>query len=479
MIAETIVVLLALSLIPYVLAKRNAHVAAYASALLVAPLVPIGLYPLLTGQVYEEQYSFLGWRDLFSVALTPLNGIFVFTIGLVGALVAVFSGPYMEYRAREVSRDASLFYLTYVPFVVSLAAVTMAEHLVMIYVFLEIALITSLLQVMYYGYGDRFRIGLMYLVWSHVAALLMLAGFVLLISPDMGIAPIYGGTYDVGLLPLVLILLGSLIKMAALGLHMWLPYVHAEAPTPLSALLSPVLVGVGGYILIAVFVPLAMQGGFDFSGPLTLYALATGIYGALMALVQTDIKRLLAYSTVSQMGYMLLGIAVFNNYGITGAAIHYLSHGLGKAVLFMAAGYLILYMHIRDITRLGGLYADHAPMAIASIIGFLNLVGILTVGMIAEITLIVGVTERFGLSLANAPYVAALALLLVASAAYSFNTVRILFFGPRRYQSNTMPSSSVLLPMLVAAAVSVVMLLPPFSGIVWENIYRYIGLVLR
>ncbi len=478
MIAAVLVALFALSLVPYTLAKRSAHSAAYVSALLVAPLIPIGLYPLLTGQIYEEQYSFLGWRDLFTIVLTPLNGIFVFTIGLVGTLVAIFSGPYMEYRSREVSRDTALFYLTYTPFVVSLAAVTVVKHLIMIYVFLEIALITSLLQVVYYGYGDRFRIGLMYLVWSHVAALLMLAGFVLMVSPDMGAAPIYGGQYNVGSLPLALILIGALIKMASLGLHMWLPYVHAEAPTPLSALLSPVLVGVGGYILIAVFVPLAMPSSSLFSSYLTLYALATGIYGALMALVQNDIKRLLAYSTVSQMGYMLLGIAVFNNYGITGAAIHYLSHGLGKAVLFMAAGYLILYMHVRDITKLGGLYADHAPMAIASIVGFLNLVGILTVGMIAEITLVVGVADRFSLSLAGAPYILALAALLIASATYSFNTVRALFFGPRRYHNSAKPSPLVLIPIIVAAVVSVITFLPPISGIIWENIYGYIALAL-
>lgn len=89
-----------------------------------------------------------------------------------------------------------------------------------------------------------------------------------------------------------------------------------------------------------------------------------------MAFLQRDIKRLFAYSTVSQMGYLLLAVALFNPYGYAAAALLYLSHGLGKAVLFMTSGYFIMHLHTRDLGRMGGLYGWRPELAGAAIVGF-------------------------------------------------------------------------------------------------------------
>jgi NADH-quinone oxidoreductase subunit M len=340
----------------------------------------------------------------------------------------------------------------------------------MVYVFIEIALIASLFQVLYYGYGDRVRITVMYLVWSHLGALLVLAGFLLLYLKGIYYVPLlvdlkYLGADQTAFL---LILIGSLIKMAALGVHMWLPYVHAEAPTPLSALLSPVLVGIGGYLIASVAMYVVPNA--EWVKWLVYYAIATAIYGGLMAFLQKDIKRLFAYSTVSQMGYLLLGVALFNPHGYTAAALFYLSHGLGKAVLFMTAGYFIMHLHTRDIEKMGGLYGWRPELAGAAIVGFLNLAGILTVGMVSEIVLTVAYAKYFAQGyMYYIPY----AVVLLITGIYAFNTIRVVFFGPHKREDRG-PVDMALVSIVVVAFLSVLLFLPPFSSALADNIYKSI-----
>jgi len=467
-------------LLPFLLSPLAGYLSlrrrdAEAVIVILASLAPLGVLSMISvfgGARISDVGPSMFYGFPGNLIITPFNGLFVMTIFLVGSLVAVFSVPYMEHRAEELGVSNSVFYFTYPIFVASMCGVVTSESLITIYVFFEISLISSLFQVLYYGYGDRVRISLMYLVWTHVGALLMLIGFIMLLLRGTTVAPMYlGHPIEVPEIAAYLILLGSLIKMASLGVHMWLPYVHAEAPTPLSALLSPVLVGLGGYVIIAVLV----AGGAvsKLANILMAYAILTGIYGALMAYVQTDIKRLLAYSTISQMGYMLLAISTMSKLGLTGAALHYLAHGLGKAVLFMSAGYLILYLRTRDLGKMGGLYAAHAPLSIFAIIGFLNLVGILTVGMIAELAIVFAVAEVVPLS--NFWYYVGVAAMLISSAVYAFNTIRVAFFGPPK-STQSVPRDFrwylTITPIGALAVASLLFLAPPLSTTMWRTVYN-------
>jgi len=269
----------------------------------------------------------------------------------------------------------------------------------------------------------------------------------------------------------VLILIGSLIKMAALGVHMWLPYVHAEAPTPLSALLSPVLVGIGGYLIASV--AMYVLPDKEWTRWLIYYAVATAIYGGLMAFLQKDIKRLFAYSTVSQMGYLLLGVALYNAHGFTAAALLYLSHGLGKAILFMTAGYFIMYLGTRDVEKMGGLYGWRPELAGAAIVGFLNLAGILSIGMISEITLTVGYAKYFE---TNYVFYIPYALMLLVTGIYAFNTVRVVFFGPPKRKDRG-PVDIALASIVAVAFISLLLFIPPFSNTITDNVYKAVGAV--
>ncbi|MEM1837153.1 MAG: complex I subunit 5 family protein [Pyrobaculum sp.] len=469
-ILASILLPMALSFLAYYAAKKSTYIAGYISAAALVPLLALSTYVIFGGPPLQE--GTLEGFDVIAFKIVPFNGVFIFTAALVGILVALYSPPYMEHRAHEVGRDSSLFYLTYGFFIGGLAGSFAAANLIVVYILIEIALIASLFQVLYYGYGDRMRITIMYLVWSHAGALLILAGFILLYLKNVFYVPYLIDSGPLGPDPLafLLILLGSLIKMAALGVHMWLPYVHAEAPTPLSALLSPVLVGVGGYIIAAVAMYLLPS--LEWSNWIIQYAVATAIYGGLMAFLQRDIKRLFAYSTVSQMGYLLLAVALFNPYGYAAAALLYLSHGLGKAVLFMTSGYFIMHIHTRDLGRMGGLYGWRPELAGAAIVGFLNLAGVLTIGMVSEIFLTVAYVEKFRDAYV---YYLQYALILLVTAIYAFNTTRVVFFGPHRHEGRG--SVDIALVSIVATAfISVVLFIPPFSTMLVDNLYKSIEL---
>lgn len=464
----SILIPMALSLAAYAAAKRSPYLAGYISAVALLPLLVVSAYSVLGGVEFGEG-TFRGF-DVTAFRITPFNGVFAFTVALVGIFVALYSPPYMEHRSHELGRDTSIFYLTYGFFLGGLAGAFVAANLIMVYVFIEIALIASLFQVLYYGYGDRVRITIMYLVWSHVGALLALAGFLLLYLKGVYYVPLLADLRYLGAdqTAFLLILIGSLIKMAALGVHMWLPYVHAEAPTPLSALLSPVLVGIGGYLIAAVAMYVVPSA--EWVRWLVYYAIATAIYGGLMAFLQKDIKRLFAYSTVSQMGYLLLGVALFNPHGYAAAALFYLSHGLGKAVLFMTAGYFIMYLHTRDVEKMGGLYGWRPELAGAAIVGFLNLAGILTVGMVSEIVLTVAYARYFA---QDYMYYIPYAVVLLITGIYAFNTIRVVFFGPHKREDRG-PVDIALVSIVVVAFLSVLLFLPPFSSALADNIYKTI-----
>src|SRR5207244_11394797 len=118
---------------------------------------------------------------------------------------------------------------------------------------------------------------------------------------------------------------GFFVKMAQFGVHIWLPYAHAEAPTPVSALLSPAMIGIGGYAIVRIVMTIFPEAFLSLSAFFAALAVVTMFYGAALALVQDDIKRLLAYSCVSQMGYILFGFAASDSFGVAGSLLQFFS----------------------------------------------------------------------------------------------------------------------------------------------------------
>jgi NADH-quinone oxidoreductase subunit M len=250
----------------------------------------------------------------------------------------------------------------------------------------------------------------------------------------------------------VLTLVGMLIKLPGLGFHIWLPYAHAEAPTPVSALLSPLTVGLAGYVILRLY---QIDSSFidSYREIIFIYGFLTSFIAGLLVFYQNDFKRLLAYSTVSQMGYMIMAICL-GSYGIIGLIIQYVSHAFGKAILFMSAGAIITAYGLRKISYMGGFHEQIPQIANASLIGFMNLSGIITVGMLGEFFILKGTFDIFQVSWK----ILAIVLTFIVSGLYSFYTMKNIFYGkPRDYDVKKL-NPLLVLPSFAIGSISIALL---------------------
>jgi proton-translocating NADH-quinone oxidoreductase chain M len=429
---------------------------AVSTGLLMIPTV--GIY---TGQqkIYFEQYEW-GQFGHFGLRLDGLSMPFAIIIYILCTVLALYSRPYMVHKVSEdlpghgneggeagglghsngnynnnssnnpsihhqqslpskniggssqatvleskqhINNQMALYFALYLAFSMGMLGTVLATNLIEFYVFFELMLVPSFFLVAFYGYGARRRIALMFFFWTHVGAVVLLLGLL-----AMGF---FAGGFDYDTikanasnipaqwLPLIVfaLVIGLGVKLAAFLLHIWLPYAHAEAPTPISALLSPAMIGIGAYGLLRLWMELlAGTGSYEqYSLYINMWGLATMIYGGAMALMQDDIKKVLAYSSISQMGYILFGLSSESVLGITGGTMMYVTHGLGKAVLFMMAGSIILQTGTRSMSKLGGLAGKMPYTSVLAMIGALTIIGIPpTSGFMAEWILFNGVLQN-------------------------------------------------------------------------------------
>jgi NADH-quinone oxidoreductase subunit M len=324
----------------------------------------------------QEEGSVFGFR-LDGISL-PL----VLLITFVGALASVYSISHVE------EQRLSLYFTYFILFVTGIANVILSVDLIMFYLFWEFMLIPSFFLISQWGTGQSARIALKYFVITHLGALFLLIGII--------IAGTSAGTTEIAQISLLvqdgaigqetmtlsalLMGIGFAVKMAAFPVHIWLPDAHAEAPTPISVLLSGLMVKTGayGFLRMSLMVP---SGTLDLiSSPALVIALVTMVYGGLMAMAQTDIKRLLAYSTISQMGYIFFGFSERSSLGFCGAFFHMLVHGISKSTLFMAAGALVLRTGTRNMKEMAGLGRKMYLTALAFVVSAFSLSAIPPLG---------------------------------------------------------------------------------------------------
>ncbi len=387
-----------------------------------------------------------------------ISHAFGLTICIVSAMVALFALPYMEHRFEEMELSVEGEFRRYI-FLYDLYAASML-WLILLYIFLEIALITAFLLIYFYGYGNRRWVGQLYLIWSLIAGVLTLAGFLIIGINNDTLALNYIAT--VGRYAWLFIFVGMLIELPVLGPHVWLPWAHAEAPTPVSALLSPLTVGLAGYVLLRIAL-IDYSFILSYRNYILAYALFSSIYAGFSVFKQTDFKRLLAYSTVSQMGYMLVALCL-GPFGLIGLVIQYMSHAFGKSILFSSAGGIIAVHHgLRDLRQMGGLHDSIPGISNAAVVGFLNLGGILTVGMLGEFFILRGVVETFGVSTGSLPILLAVIFMFILSVWYGFYTIRKVFYGKPKDRERKEISGYLYVPLFIIGIISVLLLLPPLS----------------
>jgi NADH-quinone oxidoreductase subunit M len=237
----------------------------------------------------------------------------------------------------------------------------------------------------------------------------------------------------------ILFFIGFMVKLPSFPFHTWLPDAHVEAPTPISMILAGILLKIGGYGMVRLAWPLAPAGAYDWSFFVAVLGVFSILYGALVAMAQTDFKKLVAYSSVSHMGYVTLGMAVMSvfaadgitkadpryyAYGVNGAMFMMLAHGITSAGMFFLVGVIYDRTHLRDLNKLGGLN-NIMPLygAISYVIffGSMGLPGLC--GFVAEVFVVL---SAFNYSVPLAILAAAAVIL---TAGYILWTVQRVFLG--------------------------------------------------
>ncbi len=296
------------------------------------------------------------------------------SVAFLGLLVAIYSFSYMERVGRLNEYYALLLFM-----MAGMTGVAMAGDFFTLFVFWEMMSLSSYVLVAFMK--ERWapiEAGFKYLLMSASAGAFLLLSMSLIygMTGTLNFAQISAGLREAPPTPWLIVLFSCLIvgfgvKSAIVPLHTWLPDAHPEAPSPISAMLSGVVIETGLYgltrVLYLVFTPPLFQ------IPLSALAVLTMTLANLWALLQRDIKRLLAYSSIAQIGYMLIGVASGTSYGIMGTFLHVFNHSLMKGLAFLASGSIVHEAETRDIESLRGV---GRMMPISTLALFISLLGL-------------------------------------------------------------------------------------------------------
>ena len=316
----------------------------------------------------------------FSLMVDGLSILMVFLTALLSLLVVIFS-------AEEEDRP-NYFHTLVLAMEVGLMGVYLAADYFLFYVMWELTLIPMYFMISWYGGPRRHYAAIKFFIYTHVASLVMLIGIFamafevgsVLGHVDFSFAtinsmmPLMSDSFQV--LVFALLFFGFAVKMPAVPFHTWLPDAHTEAPTGGSVLLAGVMLKMGSYGIIRVCVE-ALPAGLDYwQWVIIAIAILSIIYGAYGCIAQSDLKKMVAFSSISHMGMVMLGIGCGTEAGIMFAIFQMFAHGLITGILFMVCGMTGHKVGTREIPLLGGLAGKMPIYATFMMIGFMASLGL-------------------------------------------------------------------------------------------------------
>jgi NADH-quinone oxidoreductase subunit M len=400
--------------------------------------------------VYEESYTWSQFGN-FGLKLDGFSTTFAVTIYVLSAVIAVFSREYMVRKIagdfdniemsnphsnnkinnnsdeekliknasshvgrgqveslysiepsykQHIDTQMGLYFALFLTFAMGMVGTVLSTNLIEFYVFFELMLVPAFFLIALYGYSTRKRVSLMFFFWTHVGAVLLLLGML-----AMGF---FAGGFDFETIKanaskipsqwmtliVFAVVIGIAVKLGAFLLHIWIPHTYAESPTPISALIAGPMSAIGVYALLRIWIDLLAISYSDYSIYINFWGVITMIYGGAMALMQDDIKKLLAYSSISHMGYIIFGLGSQSMLGVTGSALMWIPHALGETILFLMAGSIILRTGTRSMSNLGGIARKMPYTATIAMIAVLTMIGVPpTSGFMAEWILFTGALQ--------------------------------------------------------------------------------------
>jgi len=260
------------------------------------------------------------------------------------------------------------------------------------------------------------------------------------------------------------------IKIPMWPVHTWLPTAHTQAPTAGSVILAGVLLKLGAYGMIRICLPLFPNASMFFSEHIVILSLIAILYTSTVALVQKDMKKLIAYSSVAHMGFVTLGIFSFTPQGLSGAVVQMLSHGIISAGLFLCIGILYDRFHTRKIKHYGGLFKSMPQFSILFLTLLLGSAGLPgTLGFLGEITVIIGTFRRFP----NVAFLSAMGMIL--SASYGLWLYRRLCLGTESEAVAKIASSRIEVTKSERFNLSVLVIISVFFGVYAQPLFGIIN----
>ena len=364
----------------------------------------------------------------FHLAIDSLSLLLIVLTAFLGIMSVLASW-------REIEERVGFFHFNLMWTLAAITGVFLALDLFLFYFFWEMMLIPMYLLIIIWGHENRVYAAVKFFLFTQASGLLMLAAI-------LGLYFAHGhstGTYTFDYVQLLgtamsgrtamWLMLGFVaafaVKLPVVPLHTWLPDAHTEAPTAGSVILAGLLLKTGAYGLLRFVLPLFPNAALDFAP----YAMGLGvvgiIYGAVLAFAQYDLKRLVAYTSVSHMGFVLLGIFAFNELAFQGAVMQIICHGIATGALFILVGELQERTHTRDIRKMEGLWATVPRMGAVALFFAIASLGLPGMGnFVGEFLVLLGAYQ------ARLVFAILASLGLIAATIYALWIVQTTFHGP-------------------------------------------------
>jgi NADH-quinone oxidoreductase subunit M len=357
------------------------------------------------------------WIPFFGIDyLVGADGISLVLVVLTTLLTAVS----VLASWRPITTRVKEYMISFLILEVGMLGVFLALDTFLFYVFWEVVLVPMYLIIGIWGGPNRIYATIKFVLYTLVGSLLMLVAILATAYSYQAATGSWDGAFDLTrlrgfpfdatlqLFSFVAFFLAFAIKVPMWPFHTWLPDAHVEAPTAGSVILAGVLLKLGGYGFIRIALPVYPDAAHDLAPLIITLSLIAIIYGAVVAIVQPDLKKLVAYSSVSHMGFVTLGVFIFQQQGLQGAVLQMVNHGLITGALFLCVGVIYERTHDRAIAKMGGL-AGRTPVY-AAIFGFFMLASIGLPGLagfVGEFLVFLGAFESW-------PIVAGMAVLVMA-----------------------------------------------------------------
>lgn len=372
---------------------------------------------------FREQHDWISALNInYALGIDGISVLFVLLTAFITVLCVLVSWESIQEKVKE-------FYIALLVLEGAMMGVFCALDFFLFYVFWEAMLVPMFLIIGVWGGPNRLYATIKFFLYTLVGSLLMLVGIILLYlagGRTFDVVALAGQAYPLKLQLLVfwLFFAAFAVKVPMWPVHTWLPDAHTEAPTAGSVILAGVLIKMGAYGFLRFSLPMLPQATMAMLTPMLVLSVIAIVYGAMVCLAQTDLKRLVAYSSVSHMGFVTLGLFALNQQGLEGSILQMINHGLVTGALFLAIGIVYERTHTREIAAYGGLATTMPVFAGFFMIFTLAAVGLPgTNGFIGEWLILLGAFR------AQPVYAVIAATGLILGAWYMLWLYQRIFFG--------------------------------------------------